>query len=64
MTIDKEKAKEAQRKFCEEKGLPHFAPAFGTCWACHQDIYDRISVERASQTLITGCPHCNRSFVD
>lgn len=66
----------AQKKYCEEKGYPHFAPGSGVCYNCKQNIYipiqqkcgDReyttgIDVERAGGH-ITGCPHCNRSYCD
>lgn len=32
--------------------------------AMEKFISEGISVERASKELITGCPHCHRSFVD
>lgn len=72
----------AQRIYCEEKGLPHFAPNFGVCWSCNQQIYSAIeqerknyvgesviyttgiSTEKAGSELVTGCPHCNRSYCD
>ena len=84
-TFDRQKAIIAQRKLCEEKGYPHFAPENGVCWRCHKNIYDEIkeegrdwrtgkpngkfythgiSVERAAKELVTGCPHCNRSYCD
>ena len=83
------KAREAQKKYCEEKGLPYFAPSSGYCWKCNRNIYEQIgwkvengrnievplnskelthktgiTVERAEESLITGCPHCNRSYCD
>ena len=63
----------AQRKYCEENGVPHFAPRNGICWRCHRNIYEPvnhgkytagISVEKAGRTLVTGCPHCCRSYCD
>lgn len=63
----------AQKKFCAENDYPHFAPNSGVCYVCKRNIYtplDRgsyktgISVERASSILVTGCPHCNRSYCD
>lgn len=73
-TFDPEKANAAQIKYCREHNYPHFAPA-GRCWRCHQNIYlsgkrrdgnpsKGISVERAGQELITGCPHCCWSFCE
>ena len=65
----------AQRKYCHEKGIPNFAPGLdGKCYRCNKDIYRQIdqgngrstgiSVEQAASSLVTGCPHCNYSFVD
>lgn len=79
-----QKSVEAQRKYCEENKLPHFAPGTGRCYKCNKNIYEAtereqrnwqtkeitgsymqgISVEQASSELITGCPHCNRSYCD
>jgi hypothetical protein len=82
MTFDVEKSVEAQRQLCEEKGYPHFAPRFGTCYNCRSNIYEEkeqmrtdflgekktystgIATEKAASQLITGCPHCNRSYCD
>lgn len=68
------KAREAQEKYCIEHKVPHFAPMDGICYKCHRNIYEEIeqpygaktgiSVEKASKGLITGCPHCNRSYCD
>jgi hypothetical protein len=72
-TFDATKASEAQRDYCKTKNAPHFAPIDGRCYKCGKNIYvqydrgDRksgISVERAGASLITGCPHCSRSYCD
>ena len=72
-TFNTAKAIEAQRKYCKEKGYPHFAPYDGRCYSCNKDIYSEIdhgtyktgiSVESAGSELIIGCPHCNRSYCD
>lgn len=72
-TFNVEASKAAQKKLQQEKGYPDFAPSSGFCYDCKRQIYleiDRgdhktgISVERASGELITGCPHCNRSYCD
>lgn len=78
-TYNPAKAREAQEKYCNETGTPHFAPNSGRCWKCGQNIYEQIekisrysdktyttgiSVEEARERLVTGCPHCNRSYVD
>lgn len=76
--FDRQKASEAQAKYCEIKGYPRFVPLDGWCWACHRNIYDKvghtmsngenyytgITVEGAGSYLITGCPHCKRSYCD
>ncbi|MEK4425906.1 hypothetical protein [Solibacillus sp. FSL K6-1523] len=66
----------AQAEYCKETGAPHFAPRGGTCWNCNKNIYEElphrnhtsimcgISVEEAKTQLVTGCPHCNRSYCD
>jgi uncharacterized protein with PIN domain len=69
----------AQAQYCKDKQVPHFAPQSGRCWSCGQDIYSTgrkkwagrfegestgISVEKASRELVTGCPHCFRSYCD
>lgn len=60
----------AQSKLCEEKGYPHFAPNDGRCWKCNKNIYEPdergfgITTEKASKELVTGCPHCFRSYCD
>jgi hypothetical protein len=54
----------AQKKFQEEKNYPDFTPSNGVCWSCHGQIYDRITFEEAGTTLITGCPHCARSYCE
>jgi len=60
------------------KTLPEFAPSNGICCKCHQQIYaprkyfgrdgtteykSGIDIEQ-SKHLVTGCPHCNRSYCD
>lgn len=65
---------EAQKKYCEDNKAPHFAPEDGFCYSCGKQIYtdyhehgftDRgKSIEYASTELITGCPHCHRSYCD
>lgn len=54
------------RAYCAARaaqGLPHFAPR--ACFSCGNDIYaDKHTAMRAVRELITGCPHCHRSFVE
>ena len=59
-----EQSIKAQWDLCQEKEYPHFAPRDGRCYACGQQIYERISVERASKELITGCPWCHYSYCE
>ncbi|MEG0471300.1 MAG: hypothetical protein RR588_03100 [Solibacillus sp.] len=66
----------AQAEYCTENKAPHFAPKSGVCWNCNKNIYQEhpnkynpnimsgISVEEAKKQLVTGCPHCNRSYCD
>lgn len=46
LEYDAEKARQAQKKLCKEKGYPHFAPASGRCWKCNNNIYSPIEHER------------------
>ena len=50
-----------------------FAPLDGKCWRCKKDIYELhehgdtytgIDIETATERIVSGCPHCNYSFVD
>ncbi len=44
-----------------------FAPSSGVCWKCHQNIAEgenAITLEKLGDYIITGCPHCHRSFCD
>ena len=69
----------AQRRFCRSHDLPRFAPNDGWCYYCHNQIYAMakhidpytgavsytgITTDEAESTLVTGCPHCHRSYVD
>ncbi|OWF74684.1 hypothetical protein B4902_00735 [Yersinia frederiksenii] len=66
-------AQKAQAEYCQNNGVPHFAPHDGICFRCKKDIYQQhslngrstgITVERAGSELVTYCPHCNRSYDD
>lgn len=78
-TYDVSLAVKAQKEYCKSSGAPHFAPRNGVCWKCNKNIYEQhekryagndkvfvfgISVEKAGSELVTGCPHCNRSYCD
>lgn len=64
----------AQKEYCKDNKAPHFAPEDGFCWSCGKQIYADypsvygtdwgISTEDASAELVTGCPHCHRSYCD
>lgn len=64
---------EAQKQYCEDNHEPLFAPQDGFCHSCGQQIYADIPTnwgndwgyaDRADKELITGCPHCHRSYID
>ena len=59
-----QKSIEAQREYCKKTGQPLLAPRSGFCWKCGRQIYTAISTERAGKSLVTYCPHCNKSFND
>lgn len=54
----------AQEKYSEENNLPLFAPDDGLCFNCSKQIYNKISLEEASNELITHCPYCGRAYND
>lgn len=62
LTIDQKR--KAQAKYAIDNLQPLFAPLGGRCYECRGQIYDKINMEKASTTLITGCPYCKTSFVD
>ena len=65
-----------QEAYCAKHGFPMYVPANGWCRDCGRNIFEPytyrrepikttgISVEEAGSRLISGCPHCNRTFVD
>lgn len=71
------KSVNGQKRYCEEHDAPHFAPKSGVCWKCNRNIYEKciqkntygerttgITTHVASTQLVTGCPHCNRTYCD
>ena len=71
------KARESQSELQKEKVFPAFAPKNGMCWSCHNDIYKPITttngdiiyitgitLKSAAENLVTGCPHCRKSYCD
>lgn len=73
-TFNTAQADAAQRKLCQQRVFPHFAPTGDCkCYRCKKDIYQQVdhgayktghSVQKATTSLITGCPHCHYSFCD
>lgn len=71
---DARRASKAQNDLCVEKRTANYAPSSGVCWSCHRNIYEPVhwgddhttgyTVKYASMRLISGCPHCRRSFCD
>ena len=66
-----DQCKADQKTLCREKGHPHFAPLSGVCYACGKSVYQNYELESGSvsngldgKALVTGCPHCHRSFCD
>ena len=55
---------QAQLKHADDEKLPLFAPSDGLCFNCGKQIYNRISMEKASSELITYCPYCGRAYDD
>lgn len=55
---------EAQKKYCEGLKTPWWIPYDGVCYSCHRQIMNCYTLKGAKSTVITGCPHCHRSFVD
>ena len=59
-----------QREYCKSSGDPHFAPDSGRCWKCGKNVYqnyeidERIHKGESGEELVTGCPHCHRSYCD
>lgn len=52
-----------QKAFCNQGGLPLFAPNDGICRSCNKNIYDdKRTRERAGELHVTKCPHCNKNF--
>lgn len=57
----------AQIRYCVTKGIPCFVDTGGRCIRCGKDIFageSGYTEEYASTHQITGCPYCNRSFVE
>ncbi len=55
---------DAQRAYCKKKGRPCFAPFKGVCFSCGEQIFNKISLEKAGSEPIDGCPYCWRTYCD
>lgn len=64
MTVTNETKKNAQELYCDKNAVPMFVPYDGKCFHCHRNIWDGVSIETASEELITACPFCYTSFVE
>ena len=53
----------AQEAYCVNNKLPNFA-LNGRCYSCGRNVFDELTLEDATNTLITGCPNCHTSFCD
>lgn len=70
--VDKETALciEAQKKYAQKNKTLWFAPSNGICFSCGKNIFHStqwsqgITLEMATNEIITGCPHCFRTFCD
>lgn len=61
---------EAQWDYVIRHHAMFFIPDDGICFFCKKNIfhpdgcYEGISLKKASNELITGCPHCFRTYCD
>ena len=53
-----------QEKYCFETGKVIFVDIWGTCTACGNNIWLRITEQEASSKHITACPICKTSFCE
>jgi len=54
---------EKQQKLCHGLGVPCFV--LEECPMCGEFIFDDyVTFSEAGERMITGCPHCNYSFVE
>jgi len=44
----------------KEHNCPQFEPKNGICWHCHRQIFEKCDGAQS----ITGCPFCNRTYVE
>jgi len=54
-----------QEDLCKRKNIPFYMPYNGICFSCRRDIIPvLIKQGETGNTLVTGCPICNRSYDD
>lgn len=60
-----------QKELVNKQTSPmHFAPFDGECFSCKKNIYQNydmgtyVRYGQTGESLVTGCPHCNRSYCD
>lgn len=53
-----------QKEYCKTNQAPLFAPEDGFCYSCGTQIYNEYDHDYVSNNLITGCPHCHKSYCD
>ena len=67
------KCRDAQEYYVKKR-CTSFAPRDGVCYRCNRNIYQHYelssrvskgySLDKSSNSLITGCPHCCISYCD
>ena len=62
MTSEHEDKIAAQRRFCKEKKIPHFAHE--RCVNCGLRWTSHYTLDEAETTHIMACPHCGWSWTD
>jgi hypothetical protein len=55
---------EAQKKCCKDSKYPMFVPHNGICNKCKNQIFERISLEKCQNEVITECPYCEKSYCE
>jgi len=61
--VNNEEKIKAQEEYCKKQNIPMFAPE-DRCYGCNRNIWDKITLEQATNEHITGCPYCGKSFCD
>jgi hypothetical protein len=59
-----EKKIRGQVGYCKISLVPVFIPKDGICSSCDKQIFDKITIEEALTTHITGCPFCHYSYCE